>query len=108
MIVNFSLELIIYDLFITACLVSSMVPTIHDNEKIVLATQFLSVILPLSLFLNTILILEFARGPVTTRVLISKEGMQKVHFESRSSIRVYQMLITSTTYLVLNGHHLMG
>lgn len=85
-----------------------MVPTIHDNEKIVLATQFLSVILPLSLFLNTILILEFARGPITTRVLISKEEMQKVHFESRSSIRVYQMLITSTTYLVLNGHHLMG
>lgn len=93
--VNFSLETsIIYDFFITACLVSSMVPAIHDNVKIVMATQLLSVIPPLSLFLNTILILEFARGPVTARVLIFKEEMQKVHFESHPSIRVYQMLIT--------------
>lgn len=106
--VNFSLEaLVLYDLFITACLIFSMVSTILYNVKIVLSNQLLSVILSLSLFLNTILILEFARGPVTTQVLISKEEMQKVYFESRSLIRVYQILITSTIYLVVNGHHLM-
>lgn len=78
LIVNFSLEaLVLYDLFITPCLVSSMVSTILYNVKIVLSNQLLSVILSLSPFLNTILILEFARGPVTTRVLISKKKCRK-------------------------------
>lgn len=78
LIVNFSLEaLVLYDLFITACLVSSVVSTILYNVIIVLSNQLLSVILSLSPFFNTILILEFARGPVTTRVLISKKKCRK-------------------------------
>lgn len=65
-----------------------MVPAMNNNVKIVMATQLLSVIPPFILFLNINLTLGFERGPIKTWVLITKEEMQKVHFECHSSVNV--------------------